>query len=234
MTTRNRDDDRCAYVYEKAELMRCGRSREQHGIAGLSHGFIDPATPIHQTTSTATADPWKAVHRIKLKYEKLVDYLAGVLEGGSDGVGGDWSAEEAATAIRHEAGQWSRSQSPQPAPETGGEWRLSSAMVNDIMYRDHFAASGKKPVCIDTSEGDTGRTHYAAVIVCTGKEHAAQIVADHNQTRALVEVLTAMKLRAEFALSTPGFIRGRDELQNAVHVADAALAAASGNRMEEG
>jgi len=46
MTTGNRDDDdNCAYVYKKAERMRCGRSREQHRVPGLSHGFVSPEWP---------------------------------------------------------------------------------------------------------------------------------------------------------------------------------------------
>jgi len=126
----------------------------------------------------------------------------------------------------------------QPAPETGGEWSLSSAMVNDIMYRDHFAASGKKPVCIDIPEGDTGRTHYAAVVVCTGREHAAQIVADHNAVMKLVAALTdtlnAMEIQEqreteEFHLSITAFRPIWDKAKND---ARAALAAATGQGKE--
>ena len=51
---------------------------------------------------------------------------------------------------------------------------------------------------------------------------AAQIVSDHKAAKSqalLVEALREITARAQFALTTPGFIKGRDELQKAVGAA---------------
>jgi hypothetical protein len=53
-------EDNCAYVYEKAELMRCGRSREKH-VAGMSHSFVDPDSEIVPTQPAPdTSGEWRA------------------------------------------------------------------------------------------------------------------------------------------------------------------------------
>ena len=93
----------------------------------------------------------------------------------------------------HQSGEY-RCSNPKPVPATqpapaGGEWALSSAMTNDIIYRNNFGKDGMKPVCIDIPEVENGRTHYAAVIVCTGKQTAAQIVAEHNAVVKLADTL---------------------------------------------
>jgi hypothetical protein len=67
-------------------------------------------------------------------------------------------------------------------------------MTNDIIYRNNFGNDGVRPVCIDIPEQGTKRMHYAAIIVCSGKEHAAQIVADHN---AVLKLETALELAAK-------------------------------------
>lgn len=59
------------------------------------------------------------------------------------------------------------------------EWKLSDDSLNDIMYRDHFRG-GTRPICIDIPEQGSDRIHFAAIIVCAGKEVAEQIVRDHN------------------------------------------------------
>lgn len=83
------------------------------------------------------------------------------------------------------------------APDTG-EWSLSAAMVNEIIYRDHFASSGMKPVCIDIPEPGGKRVHYAAVIVCVGKETAERILTDRNAVSKLVAAIEAEAARRAF------------------------------------
>lgn len=95
-----------------------------------------------------------------------------------------------------------------PAPDTEGEWSYNGPDTQGYHIRE--AGNGD---CI---------AHVPL------ERHAARIVSDHSAVPLLVETLTAIKQRAEFALSTPGLIRGRDELQNAVHAADAALASIHG------
>jgi hypothetical protein len=52
-------EDNCAYVYEKAELMRCGRSREKH-VVGMSHSFVDPDSEIVPTQPAPdTGGEWR-------------------------------------------------------------------------------------------------------------------------------------------------------------------------------
>jgi len=37
------DNDKCAFIYEKAEGMRCGRPRKNHHLACVSHYFVEPS-----------------------------------------------------------------------------------------------------------------------------------------------------------------------------------------------
>jgi hypothetical protein len=94
----------------------------------------------------------------------------------------------------------------QPIPDTEGEWRVEAMPTHGWRVVD---ATGQEIVA------DVYR-----------EEDAAQIISDHKAAKSqalLVEALRDITARAQFALTTPGFIRGRDELQKAV---DAALKAA--------
>jgi hypothetical protein len=108
------------------------------------------------------------------KRETLAQYLAGVLEGGSDGVGGDWEASEAARAVEYEAEQWLKQVPPttQPLPDTGGEWRvrLNPGARAEIL------------------EGNT-----IILAAFMSDEHAAQIVSDHNAVGKLVAALETLR-----------------------------------------
>jgi hypothetical protein len=96
------------------------------------------------------------------KRETLAQYLAGMLESGSDGVGGDWEAGEAARAVEYEAEQWLKQSPPatQLPPDTGGEWRVEAMPTRGWRVVD---ATGQEVVA------DVYR-----------KEDAARVVSDHN------------------------------------------------------
>lgn len=93
---------------------------------------------------------------------------------------------------------------PQPAPDAGGEWRVSDNNPRDVMCGHDYIA------------------------IATSKKHATRIVSDHTQAAAvpkLVEALIELAVRAEFSLTTPGFIRDRRELQRATDAAKNLVAA---------
>lgn len=104
----------------------------------------------------------------------------------------------------------------QPIPDTEGEWRTVET-INRSSIVDEFG----ELVAIGCGKSVRQR-----------REHATQIVADHKAAKSqalLVEALRALKERAEFSLSTPGMVRGRDALKNAIEAASAALKAAGVN-----
>jgi hypothetical protein len=95
----------------------------------------------------------------------------------------------------------------QPIPDTEGEWRVDPESIH-----------GWRVIDGATERRIVGEVYF--------EEDARQIAADHKAAKSqvlLVEALREIIERAQFALTTPGFIRGRDELQKAV---DAALKAA--------
>jgi hypothetical protein len=61
-------DDNCTYIYRKVDLTRCGMSREQHRVPGLSHGFVSADTPPPPAHDAGLRE---GEHDIKLTYEEI-------------------------------------------------------------------------------------------------------------------------------------------------------------------
>ena len=116
----------------------------------------------------------------------------------------------------HPKGHDLASYGPQPAPGAEGEWRV-----------EHFTKDGADEwMVVKVIDGKVIRT--VALANTNDSEQAEremrQIVRDHFAVPKLVEALNELNVRVKFALSTPGFIRGRDVLEKWSKTADAALA----------
>jgi hypothetical protein len=120
----------------------------------------------------------------------LTEYLYGIMQNGSDGVGGDWSAEEAAKAIEYEAEQYLKSQRTQPAPETG-EW---SVVANETASDYYHLIQNNQTIGV----------------LLVKPEIAAQIIADHTAVPRLVAALETVEA-AFFADSQSGGVVEKGE-----------------------
>lgn len=78
-------------------------------------------------------------------------------------------------------------EAPTPAPETAGEWRLSSAEVNRLVTDSLTGVRTTPLTCIDTPK------HYGAIVILAGPAVAAQIVADHHAARVQAMLVEALR-----------------------------------------
>ncbi|HTG95754.1 MAG TPA: hypothetical protein VL866_24350 [Pyrinomonadaceae bacterium] len=133
----------------------------------------------------------------------LTEYLYGIMQNGSDGVGGDWSAEEAAKAIEYEAEQYLKSQRTQPAPETG-EW---SVVANETASDYYHLIQNNQTIGV----------------LLVKPEIAAQIIADHAAVPRLEDALIQARNNAQVFIGAQYLDTARQGLAEIVKQIDAAL-----------